>query len=247
MQVKKIFKISLVSITLMITTAAYAENLMDVYRQATRSDPVFQSARAQYLSDTEKYPIARSLLLPDLSFTGTGVNNRVNTLTSVNPIPDVTIGANSFYTGDLNLTLQQTIFNWANFSKLSVAKAQVKQAAAAYASAEQDLMLRVSKAYFDALFAEDNLRFVEAQKRAIGRQLDQAKQRYNVGLDAITSVYDAQASYDAIVAQEITAKNLVINTRETLRQITGKYYDHLARLKTKISLMAPIPTISTNG
>ena len=124
---------------------------------------------------------------------------------------------------------------------MQVAKAQVKAAAATYAAAAQDLMLRTASAYFDVLQAEDTLRYTEAEKAATARELDQAQQRYQVGLDAITDVYNAQASYDAILAREIANKNDILNAREKLREITGVYYENLATLKPNMPLLTPVP------
>src|SRR5437868_2389444 len=83
-------------------------------------------------------------------------------------------------------------------------KANVKSAAASYDAAAQSLIIRVAQAYLNILLAEDNLRFTQAQKRALERQMNQAQQRYKVGLNTMTDVYQAQAAYDLMVAQEIS-------------------------------------------
>ncbi|MFU8797942.1 MAG: TolC family outer membrane protein, partial [Gammaproteobacteria bacterium] len=134
-----------------------------------------------------------------------------------------------------------TYFNFASWMTVRKASAQVKQADAMYGASMQDLMLRVATAYFNVLQAEDNLRITQAQKKLLIKQLDEAKQRYEVGVSTMTNVFNAQASHDLSAAQEINDKN-VVNTRyESLRGITGKRYPHLSQLKTVIPLITPNP------
>lgn len=232
----KKFGFSLVCL-LAFSALAQAADLMEVYNQALRSDPKFQSAYAAYLSVKEGVPIARAVLLPSVNATGSLQTVRA---TSGHPAKDDAT-TNSYENRTYGLSLTQPIFNFANWSKLKQASATAKQAQAQYDAAAQDLMLRSAKAYFDVLQAEDNLRFIQAQKQATAKQLDQARQRYKVGLDAITTVYDAQASYDSIVAQEIGAQNDLVNKREALRQITGTFHEKLASLKDNLPLITPQP------
>ncbi len=92
------------------------------------------------------------------------------------------------------------------------------------------------------LFAKDTLNFAEAKKRANKRQFDQAEQRFKVGLDAITSVYEAKAAYDQSVALVISARNNQINQNENLRKLTNHVYEYLAPLSnSRIPLIKPEP------
>ena len=96
-------------------------------------------------------------------------------------------------------------------------------------AAQQDLIIRVAQRYFDVLAAEDRLTSISANRRAIARQLEQAKQRFEVGLIAITDVQESQAAYDTSAADEIGAKRSLATAREFLREITGEYmYRRLA-------------------
>jgi outer membrane protein len=221
-----------------LSFSASAADLMDVYTQALQSDPKFQSAYAGYLANKESVPIARAQLLPTVAATGAFQAKKDSRTTLDNPVNTLT---NTYESRTFSLNLSQPIFNVANWSKLRQASATAKQAQATYDVAAQDLMIRVAKAYFKILEAEDNLRFTQAEKIATAKQLDQAKQRYKVGLDAITSVYDAQASYDLIVAQEIASQNDLVNRQAELREITGSLYTQLAPLKNKLPLVSPQP------
>jgi outer membrane protein len=106
---------------------------------------------------------------------------------------------------------------------------------------EQALILAVADAYFNVLSARDNLEFAEAEKQSNARQLDQTKQRFDVGLVAITDVHESQAAYDISVAQAIESANLLDSAKENLREITGRYHEELAILKDNVPLVPPNP------
>jgi outer membrane protein len=107
-----------------------------------------------------------------------------------------------------------------------------RQADSQYAAMQQGLILRVAQAYFDVLRAKDSLTFVRSEKKAVARQLEQTKQRFDVGLSAITDVHEAQAQFDGVLADEVLADNALINSYEELREITGQQYDSLSVLDT---------------
>ena len=180
-------------------------------------------------------------LLPNLSLTGTWNYN--NTNQSNYGTPGVASG-NTTGKGNLleaELSLSQTLFNWADFQTFKMSQINVKGAAATYAAAAQNLMLRVATAYFNVLQAQEMLKSSEAQQTALSRQLQVAQQRYKVGLDAITDVYDARASYDSARASYIAAEASLATMKENLRQITNKLYPQLAQLKDDFPLISPDP------
>lgn len=213
-------------------------NLLQAVHQAFLNDQTFQSARATYLAATETYPKAFALLLPNVGFTGALSTSFAQTIKTFPGIPASSGNLNGY---QYELDITQPVINFNNWWGVSSASYQVKQAAATYAAAAQKLLLRTAQAYFVVLLTQDTLQFNIAQERATKFQLDQANQRFHVGLDAITSVYNAQASYDADVAQVIAAKNNVQNAKEQLRLITGVFYKHLASLKRQMPLLTPKP------
>jgi len=140
------------------------------------------------------------------------------------------------------ITLTQSVFDWGDWSRLSTAEKQALQGQTYYNAALQGLIVRVSQAYFNVLSANDDLTFVVAEKRAVERQLEQTKQRFAVGLTAITDVHEAQAQYDSVVAREISATNALENAKEALQEITGEYHSQLAPLNTSaFNPVAPQP------
>lgn len=217
-------------------SSVHATDLMDVYMQALENDPSFKGAYSTYMSNTENIPQARSALYPQMTVSSNYGRNYTQAMTG---------GINSFATYDARswqVQASQAIFNYEAWAKVQQAKASVKAAQATFNDAAQDLILRTAKAYFQVLLAKDTLDFAEAKKRANKRQFDQATQRFKVGLDAITSVYEAQSAYDQSIAEVISAKNNQINTSEALRALTNHVYETLAPLRNaRIPLIRPEP------
>jgi outer membrane protein len=125
-------------------------------------------------------------------------------------------------------------------ASLSIAKAEAVREAA-----QQDLIVRVAQRYFDVLAAEDRLNSITADREAIARQLEQAKQRFDVGLIAITDVQESQAAYDQSVANDIGARRSLATAREFLREITGQFVDELNAPGDDFPLATPDPNNET--
>ncbi|KTD46125.1 outer membrane protein TolC [Legionella quinlivanii] len=219
-----------------LCTISYSADLMDIYHQALENDPIFKEAYSTYMSSNEALPQARAALYPQLTTTAQVARN-VEDVRSQSASVEQTYNSNQW-----QVTASQAVFNYQAWAKVQQAKASVKAAQATFNNSAQDLILRTAKAYFDVLLAKDTLNFAEAKKRANKRQLDQAEQRFKVGLDAITSVYEAKAAYDQSVAEVISARNNQINQNENLRKLTNHVYDYLAPLRdSRIPLIKPEP------
>ncbi|MBU1438116.1 MAG: outer membrane channel protein TolC [Gammaproteobacteria bacterium] len=222
----------------LLSLQASAENLQNVYQLALKKDPLVLRAAAQSNAAKAAIDISKANFLPDISFTSSIGKDRKKVAGTTSPVS----------TGYSNrISLQQTIFNWADWSNLSTAEKQALQSQTSYNATLQALIVRVSTAYFNVLSADDDLTFVVAEKRAVERQLEQTKQRFAVGLTAITDVHEAQAQYDSVVAREISAINALENAKEALQEITGEYHSKLAPLNTaNFSPVAPQPAAVTD-
>lgn len=224
-----------------IVSNAYATDLFTVYQQALRCDPVLAQAEATRNSVQEGVPQSRAALLPTLSSSAKATdfrNSEQESSSDANGLELSTIHGNQHF---FALSLSQPLFNFQNWMLLRAAKNTAKQADATYNAALQDLIVRVTTAYFNVLGAQDKLRFIKANKEAIGDQLKQIKERYQVGMATMTDVYQAQANYDSLNAQEIAAQNTVMNNFEALRQITGQSYQQLDPLRERFALIRPQP------
>ena len=223
-------------------SAANATDLLEVYQQALSSDPIYQQALSQRLFTKEGVPISAAALLPNVSLAVVpSITRTANSGAQTAGIAALTPRNNTARAYTVTLTATQTIFNYTQFTTVAGAVALSKGADAILNAALQDLMIRVSTAYFAVLNDEDNLSYTEASKVAYAEQLDQVKQQYNVGLKTITDVYTAQAAYDSAVATYIQAQTTLANDKENLRVITGKYYPNLSSLSESFPLVRPKP------
>ena len=238
--------------TLLSSGAVAEESLLEVYQQALQSDPLVREAEANRLAAEEARPQARGLLFPQLTasgsytdgttdgnqvFTQRFTDNQGNEVVQVLTTQQERDAQNLSWQVDLT----QTLFRWDQYIGLKQAGKRVAQANANYEAAQQDLLVRVSVRYFSVLAAQDTLAAAEASKRAIARQLDQAKQRFDVGLIAITDVQESQAAYDQAVADEIDAKRNLATAKEFMREITGEYVGDLLAPQAELPMVMPDP------
>ncbi|MGO1247978.1 MAG: outer membrane channel protein TolC [Oceanisphaera sp.] len=201
--------------------SAQAEDLLDIYQQATNNDPQIRQAKAVRDTAFEKVKESRAPLLPqaDLSANANYTENSKNS---------------NMNTASASLNLSQALYRKSAWVSLDITEKQATQADVVYKQAQQTLILRATQAYFEVLIAEDALSFVRANKEAVSRQLDQTKQRFEVGLSAMTDVHEAQAQYDQALAEEIDAENSVNNAKEVLRELTNMSYAQLNTLNTEL-------------
>ncbi|OBT07368.1 outer membrane channel protein TolC [Vibrio sp. UCD-FRSSP16_10] len=202
-----------------LSLSAAAENLADVYNQAKNSDPQLLRSAAQRDAAFESISSSRSTLLPQINLTA-GYNYGEGYQPNSAKTDAFTAG----------IGLSQELYQRSSWITLETTEKKARQADSAYAAKQQDLILRVATAYFEVLRAQDTLEFVQAEKSAVERQLDQEKQRFDVGLSAITNVHEAQAEYDSVLAEEVTAQNALVNSYESLREITGTGHQNLDSL-----------------
>lgn len=225
-------------VILFFSTVALALDLKEALERAEKYDATLRAAMADYMAAEELYPQSRANLLPDITAGGFYQRNDTSRENSTGAIGDVD---SNFTTKGYDVTLNQVLFNKAFWDAMEQSEALVAQAAASYEAAKQDLIIRVAQAYFNVLGAQDNVAFTQAEKEAIGRQLEQSRERFNVGLIAITDVRESQASYDNAVANEIVARNTLRNNIEALRVIIGDPIGDLAPLQEQFPLLLPEP------
>jgi len=217
---------------------AHAEDLLEIYRQALSRDAVYASARAAWQAGQEKMPQGRALLLPNVSLTGNTTYNQVETQVRD---PSQLGRQSQFNSNGVTISLIQPLFNKQSFDQFLESKSQLAQSDAQLGVATQDLMIRVSQAYFDVLAAQDNLEYITAQKAAIAEQLASAKRNFEVGTATVTDINDAQARYDLAVSQEIAALNDLEVKKQALAVIIGGIPGPLKLLSTNLPLSLPQP------
>jgi len=229
-------------------TAAQASDLAEVYARALQNDPQIREAEANRLATLENKPQALSSLLPQLSASAGWDKRKSDGSSPFSTVTDtgdvLTFQGNSVVdskTKSWDVTLRQSIFRWENWVGLKQADKQVAQAEVDYQAAQQDLILRTSEAYFNVLAAKDTLTAAEATYEALGRQLEQAEKRFEVGLIAVTDVQEAKAAYDSATADLIQAKRNLATQLEFLRELTGDSFDTLNAPGEDMTMSAPNP------
>ncbi len=232
------------SVAFAAPAGSHAASLLEIYQQALQSDPRIHEAEALRLAALEAEPQARGDLLPQVSFESDWTKSDFSG-TSVGEDAAGNFGTFVSETESevtrWQFRLRQTLFRWDKIVGLRRADKLVAKAEAVREAAQQDLIVRVAQRYFDVLGAEDQLTSIHADRQAIARQLEQAKQRFEVGLIAITAVQESQAAYDQAVANEIAAKRQLATAREFLREITGAYVSNLSAPGDDFPLATPSP------
>ncbi|AOY00563.1 TolC family outer membrane protein [Jeongeupia sp. USM3] len=221
---------------------AGATDLMDAWRAARGYDAAFAASRSALTAGREKTNQGNALLLPQVTLSGNAgaatSEYRPGNATLLNPSYDSSGGQYG-----LKVTAAQPIYRADAFVGSDQLKKQADQAEVQYRAAEQELILRVAKAYFEVIAAEEAVRFSAAQKAAVGQQLAQAKKSFEVGTATITDTHEAQARYDSIVATEINAQNDLEVKRNAFTQLTNQDPTVLAKISTKLEPTPPQPNV----
>jgi outer membrane protein len=219
----------------------FGEDLVQVYRDAQRYDAVYSAARSTLEAGREKLPQGRALLLPTLNLTANYTHQRVDSTSRDPAVTALTFSRDPYARGYV-LTFTQPLLRLQNWAQYDQSEFQVRQSEAVFGQAGQDLILRVSQAYFDVLAAQDTLALVRAQKAAISEQLAQAKRNFEVGTATITDTHEAQSRFDLSAAQEIAAQNDLDNKGRALQLLSGKEYSQLKPLRSDVKLSQPNPS-----
>lgn len=236
---KRYLFIFLASVFAIVSDKCFSEDLLAIMSEAEVNDPVFREAQSNTLAVSEGIPQARAeAWLPELSFSAGA--SRVQQTIAI----DSQLGAGgdvAFDTRRFRVDLVQPVYRRDRWLRIGQASKQLQQSELELEAAKQSLVTRTAERYFEVLAAQDNLEFAQAEKDSLQGQLEQAQQRFDVGLIAITDVQEAQAGYDRATANEIQARNQLDVRQEELREITGNYYEQLSPLGEEFPLTPPEP------
>ena len=232
MHLLKNFSISLYLILISFTGSLKSENLSDIYELALKNDPLLRAAEATYRAGKENKAQGIAGLLPTLSIGG---STNWNEYRIEEQLQDQ-YNSNSYY-GNIN----QPIFRLDKWFQFERGTALSESAEAEFAYQQQETMIRVASAYFNVLNSFDNLNAAEAEEKAIQRQRDLAKKRFDVGLAAITEVQETQAAYDLTIVSRIARQAQLDSAQETLTSIIGRDITLLSPLADDFEISLPDP------
>ena len=219
-------------ILIILASPIRGENLYDVYELALKNDPLLRAAEATYRAGKENKAQGIAGLLPTLSIGG---STNWNEYRIEEQLQDQ-YNSNSYY-GNIN----QPIFRLDKWFQFERGSALSESAEAEFAYQQQETMIRVASAYFNVLNSFDNLNAAQAEEKAIQRQKDLAKKRFDVGLAAITEVQETQAAYDLTIVSRISRQAQLDSAQETLTSIIGRDISLLSPLSDNFEISLPDP------
>ncbi len=224
--------LAVVSLAAALCGTAHAQGLVELYETARAFDATYLAARAQ--ADAAEYRAAQAnaLGLPTLSANIRGVATQVD-------LPRGASGDNNALQGGLNGRMP--LFNRANQAAMEQAQRALIASRAELESAEQDLIIRLSQAYFDVLAGKDDVALAKTNKTYILEQLASAKRNFEVGTATITDTREAQSRADLATAQEIAAENALLNRRIALAYLVGRRDVEPLPLATPVVLPTVMP------
>jgi len=223
---------NLLFILIFLISDLYAENLIDIYNEALKNDPTYRAAEYSYLADKELVVQGRSALLPSLTLSGS---------TNWNEYYQDKQLQQSYNSFSSTARLSQPLFRLDSWFQYKQSKSLTNAAEAEFAYEQQNLLVRTAELYFGVLREIDNINAAISEEKAIKKQLDQAKQRYEVGLSAITGVQEAQLAYDISKASRINAEGRLLSAREALNALIGREIFSLNELGDGLLIEDPDP------
>jgi len=232
----KLLPIAILSLGV-FSTHTHSDSLLEVYELAVKNDHQYQANLANYKASKEAINIGRSALLPQIS----GSASYSDTNTETNSSNSAFDGESDTETTSYSVELTQAIINFNALNNYRSSKLQTTAAEVQLAADQQSLIIRSAEAYFDVLRAIDQLRTSQAEEKALSTQLEQTRQRYEVGLISINDVYEAKAAYDSTVASRLSAQVNVGITLDALTILTAKNHSSISPLKNDFSASYPTP------
>nr|WP_232090325.1 TolC family outer membrane protein [Halomonas sp. MCCC 1A13316] len=225
---------------------AQAADLWTIAQDALANDAELSSTQASFQATEAARDVQRGALLPQISVGGSASHSRIySSANEGTQFPGVP--AEAFETEDtvnsasLSLDAEQALYDPTRRAQLERAEREIDRDALGVDAAAQQLLFSVANAYFEILRAHDVLSARRAQETAISRQLEQAQERFEVGLIAITDVHEAQASYDLARAQRLAAEGAMQVSFEALERLTGHRYDSIEALDDEVPIDRPVP------
>jgi len=232
-------KFKLIGILFLIVffNPTFAMDLTGAYQLAIDNDPQLKKAYYNQYSVGESKAQSIANLLPTISVTGRTGRERIHSKKA----NFQSAGTQNYWNHGFTVSFAQPVFHWDHWIQLDQSANRIAKAEASFQAELQNLMVKTTEAYFNILAAQDNLTFSISELKAINRQLEQSQQRFDVGLIAITDVYEAQAGYDQARANQIDAENNLDDSKEALIEIIGEHNIELIQLSKKIPLSPPDP------
>ena len=222
----------LVTSLLALSIHSAADSLIDIYNDALENDPQYKSAEFSYLAGKEIKVQGRAGLLPNIS---------ISAQTNWNEYYQNGDLQNEYNNFSSSARLTQPLIRLDSWFKYRQSKFLTDAAEADFAYSQQALIVRTAELYFNVLRAIDNLSAARSEEKAIKKQLDQIRQRYEVGLAAVTEVQEAQLAFDLSLASRTRVEGEVYTAKEALNALVGREILSLDGLVNDLNVTNPVP------
>jgi len=216
----------------LVSGIATSENIIDIYNEALENDPQYRAAEYSLLSGKEIVVQGRAGLMPSVSISGS---------TNWNESYQGGILSNEYNSFSSSARLSQPLIRLDSWFQYKRSQSLTNAAEADFGYEQQNLVVRTAELYFGVLRAVDNLNAAKSEEKAIKKQLDQAQQRFEVGLSAITGVQEAQLAYDLSLASRIRTEGAVFSAREALNALVGREVYSIDALGNDLPVVNPFP------
>jgi len=227
------------------TSMSWGTNMLsEIYELALQNDPQLRAAKAAFLAGSEAKNISRAGLLPQISAVGQYSEDEYKGSSTQVLGQGAVFGRKGQIDTDAknySVTLSQPIFDLPAWFSFQQGKELSQQAKLQFSADQQSLVLRSANNYFDVLRARDNLETTLAEEKAIKRQLEQTRERFEVGLLPITDVHEAQAAYDNATVNTLESEGALDIAFEGLTVLTGQPHEQLAGLMPDFPITNPKP------
>ncbi len=233
----------LLATEIVFASPAHAEtfDLLSAYKRAVGYDARLRAAQADNQINQEEIGKARAQFRPIVrSSAGRGRNATQHGFHGYISTPE------SYNTLNFGITVRQSILNLSNLAEYKQAKAAAAKSDADLRKETVNLIVRITEAYCNTLYAEDNQEFSQAHIKATREQLQQAKKRFENGLGTITEVKESQANHDMAIAEGLDISSNVAYTRGELEELIGVYPEQLCRLAPEKMTLQPLAPASVD-
>jgi outer membrane protein len=235
-------KTALAASLALTASSSFAMDLMAAYQKALSADPSLQAADAALTAGREKTVQARSLFKPQVALSASLAQSESRSSSRLPaPLAELNQGQGSGQMHQVALQMVQPLYNAKSRADQQQLQQQAALAEIQHRQAQQDLMERVSEAYFGVLLAQEALRVVRAEEAAVQLQRERAQARFEVGRGKITEVQETQARYDSVLTREVSAQSTLELRRAQFRELTGVAAEGLVELGAGFVPLLPAP------
>ena len=211
-----------VAVGLALSSPVSAMDLIHAYEAALANDPVFLAAAKENEAGQANRVIGRSALMPKVGGSYLQqASDSIVTGPAYNGGPNQTF-SRAYPSDVVNFQLSQPLFNLEALARMRQGQAQGDYSQAKFIYQTQELLIRVLQAYSDVLYAQDNYRYLVAQRDAYREQLKVNQRMFERGEGTVTDALETRASYQMAEAQVIEANDAIENAKRKLEALTGQ-------------------------